>query len=405
VRGAPWIPPTGLLAGQLAHGLSWVLLAFLALRGVAAGSIQSLSWVHLIGLAWLSTIALSVLLFVLPQFTDVRWRAESLARAGVAVFAAGAFALATAFWLANWPFVRGAAVVVAAGLLGYVVAACLTLAAALRGAPAERAIARALLAVFAFFAVAAALGVAMTWASSASHLLRSGPAIHAHFAGLGWLTLLVMGVSVRTVGAIAGARSARRWPHIASGASCALAVLVLASGLWWGLDALEWLGSAAAGAGVLIYALDMLDVLRRARVTHRPPQAFLMAGLLWLLVAATLGIGVVAGEPWGPAYVYVALVGWLGQMVNGHLHHIGVRLMATMARGDDDETPPGALLNGALTWLTFWCFQLAVLVGTTGLLAGAPAFLLAAAIAGATGWLAMALNLAAAWRAAHAVTL
>jgi hypothetical protein len=47
-------------------------------------------------------------------------------------------------------------------------------------------------------------------------------------------------------------------------------------------------------------------------------------------------------------------------MVNAHLHHLGVRVLTTLLRGDDDETRPWDVVNQPLAWLTFGLAQLAV---------------------------------------------
>jgi hypothetical protein len=63
-----------------------------------------------------------------------------------------------------------------------------------------------------------------------------------------------------------------------------------------------------------------------------------------------LSLSVLAGAPWGADAVYVLLIGWIGPMVNGPLCHIGIRLIAAMVRGDEDQTRPGELLVSPLSW-------------------------------------------------------
>jgi hypothetical protein len=124
--------------------------------------------------------------------------------------------------------------------------------------------------------------------------------------------------------------------------------------------------------------------------------------MLWLLAgiaslaAALAGFGSGAGA----AAVYVLLVGWIGQMVNGHLYHIGIRLVATMVRGDEDETRPGELLNLPLSWISFGLFQIAVACGGLALVRSDAPLLRAAALCGFTAWVAMATNVVIAYRAA-----
>jgi hypothetical protein len=80
------------------------------------------------------------------------------------------------------------------------------------------------------------------------------------------------------------------------------------------------------------------------------------------------------------------LAGWLGQMVNAHLHHLGVRVVATYIIGEDDETRPWVLLEHRLSWLAFVTAQFAV--GSVALRSqGAPAMF--AWLAGGAGLVAL----------------
>ncbi len=181
---------------------------------------------------------------------------------------------------------------------------------------------------------------------------------------------------------------------MAAGAGLVAGTIVLGAGSALRSPAVLWLGALVLGVAVAVavYVVDLALVLRRATVPHRPPQAFLAASTLWLAVAFGLGIGVLRGFALSAAFVYVGTIGWLGQMVNANLHHIGVRLLATAFRGDDDETGPGELLCAALSWATFVLFQAAVVLGAVGLLAGVPGPLAAAACAGFAGWTALLAN-------------
>ena len=151
-------------------------------------------------------------------------------------------------------------------------------------------------------------------------------------------------------------------------------------------------------------AIAAPSLARPAVIDLRP--ILVVVGILLVILALFMVPPMVAdlaaGHPdWQPAYVYLALVGWLGQMVNAHLHHIGIRVLATLARGEDDETRPQALLTAPLSWATFGVYQAAVVLGAVGLLAHqAPAVALAGAC-GLLGWGLMGANLARAWRRAR----
>ncbi len=368
--------------------------------GIAPSSTRAcggpaLGWVHLVALGWLTMIALSVLVHVIPAFTDVVWRWETLARRSLTVYAVGVVVLVAGFCTGARGILSWGGTIVALGLLGYAVPAAVTLVSAFRLGRVEAAIARALGATLTFLLLAAALGVAFTWALDGrlpATILVTGAPIHAELGLIGWLTVLIMGVSARTVGPIAGARSAQAWRHVTAGSAEIVGMVAAGAGFAIRLPTVLWIGTVVLGIGVAVYVIDLSSILRRATVSHRPPQAFMAWAALWLLLAFVLGVGTLRGSPWGPAFVYVVLMGWLGQMVNAHLHHIGIRLLSTAFRGDDDETRPGELLSVTLSWTTFVLFQAAVLAGVAALLLDHWTLHTAAAAAGLLGWVAMTAN-------------
>ncbi len=398
-----WIPPQGLIFGQLAHAASWVVLLVVALRGQSGFGLPALGWVHLVALGWLTMTALSVLVHVIPAFTDVVWRWEQLARGSLAVYALGVVILVGAFCTGTVRLLPWGGAVVALGLLGYAVPAALTLGAALRLGSIEAAIARALGETLTFLLLAAGLGLAFTLALNGllpATLPAAGAPIHAELGLIGWLTALVMGVSARTVGPIAGGRSRRPWRHIFAVTAVVLGMIGLGAGPAIGSPVVLWIGVVVLGLGVAVYVADLASVLRRATVRHRPPQAFLAAAALWLAAAFVVLVGALLGSPWWPVCIYLVLIGWIGQMVNGHLHHIGVRLISTVFRGDDDETRPEELLAPSLSWTAFGAFQVALILGAAGLLGGSSSLLASAGVAGLAGWAVMVANAAGAVRRA-----
>lgn len=398
-----WIPPGGLLAGFLAQAFSWVLLLALALRGSSGIGFPELAWIHLVTLGWLTMTALSVLIHVIPAFTDAEWRGEDIARGALFVYGAGVAGLVWAFWTSTIWALPWAGNLVAGGLLAYLISALRTLASVARKPGVEAVIARALLLTLVNLFVTAAIGLGLTWALAGrlpGSFLTGAPPVHAAFGIIGWLTLLVMGVSTRTLRPISGARSRIAWAHIAAGTAPVVGLVLLVAGA--ALDAAPAIaaGAALVVAGSLVYAADVADILRRATVQHRPPQAFVAAAISWLLVGLGLAFATVANVPAGSAAIFVLLIGWIGQMVNAHLYHIGIRLITTMARGDDDETRPGELLAAPLSWASFALFQSAVAAGAIALLWGISSLLAAAALCGLAGWSTMGANVALARRRA-----
>lgn len=395
-----WIPPWALLVAQLAHGTSWVLLAIGAehfgVRGLTPGAV---AWIHVVALGWFTTAALAILLHVIPGFTDLHWRGETLARTSLAVFALGMVFFVAGWLLANALVIAGA-LTLSLGLCGYLAAALATLTHTDGLERAERAIARALLVTLLILATVAVLGGATLAAlegAAPSTWIAHLPQAHGMLGIFGWFTILIVGVAARTMRPICGVRS--RYPrlHAIVGSSLVLGAPLLAVGLASAQALILWCGAALVALGCGLYLADAIDILRRATVPHRPPQAFVGAALLWLCVALVLGAGVLSGKPWGEALLFTLLVGWIGQMVNAHVLHIGVRAIATMVRGDEDETRPSALLDATRSWMMFGGMQVAVLLGVVGLLRGETDDVIAAGIVGAAAWLVTMTNLVGAY--------
>jgi hypothetical protein len=400
-RSGDWIPKDTLIAANMFAGASWIALLALAVGGAEPGSLPSLAFVHLVALGWLSLTALSVLIHVTPTFLGVSWTYESLARNALRGFAIAVAALVLGFVSANTNLLEWGGILTFAMLALYMVPASATIARGLSGDRQEVAISRALLGTLFVFVLVAALGVLFGFALNGhvnAAVLVSLPQAHAILGIAGWLTLLVFGVSTATMRAINAAGS--RWPvaHVVA------SVAVLAGAIAFALAAIlpaRWL-FASAGAvlalGVTAYAANLVDILRRNAVPNRVPQAFVAAAVTWLLCALVLGIGTMTGKPWGAAFVYVALVGWLGAMVNAHVFHIGIRLLITTVRGDEDETRPWTILNQPLALAVWALFQIAVALGTLGLATHDRAEVEFAAASGLISWVVMIVTISGAYR-------
>ena len=390
-----WIPPGALIFAQVAHGVSWILLAIIAASaGVAVVNGAGLAWIHTVALGWLTMAALGILIHVVPGFTDVRWLRERAVRFTLLPFGAGIACFVAGWFLSPLVVLIGAMVMVVA-FLGYYFIAVSTLRHASEAGKTEAAIGRALTINLSFLLVVLLIGVVMAGALAGgrySALLARLPAVHAELALYGWFTMLVYGVSARTLRPICGALSRFRRMHVVVASSVLLGPILLAIGIGVDIRSIAWLGAIVIGAGALCYAFDTLDIVRRATVRHRPPQAFVVASVVWLTVATLLGFGLLLGEPWASAYVFVMLIGWIGQMVNAHFLHIGVRLIATVIRGDDDETRPGALLDARLSWLAFAAMQSAITLCCYGLLVNAASAVGSGAAIGLIAWMALAAN-------------
>jgi hypothetical protein len=398
------LPSGALVFSIVSHGGSWILLASIAALGMTQSlDGQVVAWIHLIALGWFSMAALGILIHVVPSFTDLTWRHEKVARRALGAFGAGIALFVTA-WLALPGVLVAGALLSAGAFATYLAAASATLWQGRRAAPTERAISRALaLTLWTFFTVSI-IGVLMVLATTGAappSLLSRLPQAHAELGFYGWLTLLVFGVSTRAVRPISGTGSRLRGVHAFSAASVFGGAVVLALGLGTGVAPLVIGGAVLVALGACAYVVDTADILRRASIRHRPPQAFIGAAVVWLSVSLVAGAGTLFGLRWQAAYGFLVLVGWVGQMVNAYMLHIGVRMLATFYRGESDQTRPGELLDPRLSWLTFGAFQTAITLCAAGLWGLGSAYVQVGAVLGFAGWCGLIADVAVARRRAR----
>lgn len=393
-----WIPPLSLAYAHFAHGFAWVLLLWAAWTASEPHGFVGFAWIHTVALGWVTMAALAILIHAIPNFVDVEWRGETLARWSLVAFGGGVALLVYGF-LANARIVGAGGDLLFASVLVYLATAFWTLAGAVRGERVQRAVARAFIGTFLFFLATAVIGYGLAGLLSGRGVMwaASLPEAHAALGTLGWLSLLIFGVSMRTLRPITGAQTRFRWMHIVVGTAALIGVPILAAGLATRNGVLDWTGAGLFTLGALGYAFDVFDILRRAIVPHRPPQAFVAVSVLWFLAALAIGGHALSGQSnWQSAYIFVLLAGWVGQMVIAHFHHIGVRLIATMYRGEEDETRPQELLESRLSWFTFGSFQIGIAIVLVGLLHNELGLIARGSVFGLAGWIAMSANILAA---------
>jgi hypothetical protein len=388
LRRDHWVPPLPLVAGLAFQAAAWVIVILYAAHPSPG---LAFAWVHAVALGWVTIVALAILIHVVPAFTDLAWRGERLARDAVMLALFGAVALVVSFAADATRALAIAGGVVFVAIGAYVAAALRTLAQRAED-ETSAAIAGALRLTLGALALTVLLGamLAGAYASGNGALLSAAPA-HA-ILGIGaWLSVLVNGVSARTFRPMLGARSRLTAVHIVSGTSLFVGSLVAAVGVVTSV-ALARVGIVIVALGALCYAIDAFDILRRATTPHPPVRGFVASSVIWLLVAAAALVGAAWGAPVAAVAVVAALAGWIGQMVNAHLHHIGVRVAITLLRGEEDETRPWEVLDRRLSWAAFAFGQLAVLATVVGIATGNAATLAAAGGCGLVAIGAMAAN-------------
>lgn len=281
---------------------------------------------HLFTLGWLTLTIFGALGQILPMALGTRLQSARLGRVGfwLLVPGIGVFAAGVAFGAT--PLLAGGVMLLATGILGTVLNFIASLAHG-----RTRDVTCAAIAIGLIFLIAALLfGLVLT------HNLHSGfvaaarvriLAAHLHVAVVGWVLIVVVGVSRRLLPTFLAARATdRRWSRPAL-VGLALGVPALATGLVATLPALTWVGAALLLAGMAAFLWQSYAFYRaRARRQLDVGMQFVFTGLPILGAAAAVGPVVLAlggaHSRLATSYVVTALLGGLVPLVTGFLYEI-----------------------------------------------------------------------------------
>ncbi len=328
------------------------LLAAFAAVALAPASVagfyyhpRALAVVHLVTLGWITASILGALYMIVPMALGGRLTAGRADFWVFVAYAVGATGVASHFWLVEPVGMAWSAVM--AALAAFWVSG--RAAYAVRAAKIPREIKTHLFLAFFNLLLAATLGVAVGFdklrdllpGASLDHVVA-----HAHLAALGWATMMVMAAAYRLLPMILPA-APPRGPWVWAGAILfETGVLGLSLSLYAGAGSVTPLAGggpapplSAAGpvplfallsvAGLAVFLSRVVWMLRHRRppaaTVPRPEIArfHIAAALLWLVVAAALGLAVTLAPtaPWRlPAilvYGAAGLVGFLAQIVVG----------------------------------------------------------------------------------------
>jgi hypothetical protein len=288
---------------------------------------RMLAVVHLVTLGWISSSILGSIYIVGPLAFRMPLPARRLDFVAFGSFAVGVLGMASHFWMDSPSGMAWSAAMVTLGLM-YVAARVLAeIGRALVPLEARLPVALAFLNMMG----AAGLGVVLAMNKVAPFLeVRHLDVVfaHAHLAGLGWGTLMVMGAGYRILPMILPSAMPRGpWVH-ASTALVELGVVGLVIGFLRGGRGVP-AAALLSGAGVLAF----LSRVAWMMLHHRPAPAELRRpdwgvwhacqALLYLIVAVALGVHLAFAPPsevglrLAMAYGVAALLGFLSQVIVG----------------------------------------------------------------------------------------
>jgi hypothetical protein len=322
------LPLAYYLAGYAGFGAALCVLAIdPSIPGASFYQPRFVALVHLLTLAWLTGSILGSLYIVGPLALRVPMPVGKADWIAFGAFLFGVSGMVAHFWINTYDgmawsaaFVVGAVTWVGEQVIRGMRASKIPWAVRLHVA-------------LAFFNMLAAAAFGMVIGLDHSRgFLQVSPLnamfAHAHIAAIGWVTMLVIGLSYRLIPMMLPAA-------MPSGRSLALSAILLQTGLvvlavpltmgWDGL----WIGALLIVGGVVSFILRVRSMLasRQPRPPALPARDWstwqIHMAFAWLLIALAIGLALSVGAPdddrlplmW--IYGVAGLVGFLAQMVAG----------------------------------------------------------------------------------------
>lgn len=356
---------------------------------------------HCFTLGWLSTTIFGALYQLLPVVLRVPIRSTWWGHASFWSYAPGVALFAGGLAAGSLPIRHVGVALVAFGIVSLVI----NVALSLRAAP-RRGVVWAAIAVALTFLVST-VGIGLTLLRSLDTGFLAGErvrvlALHFHVAMIGWLLIMVVGISYRLLPMFLLAHLDTTKLTRNAIASLAAGVVALAAGLLPQTtalngrlaDVLAWAGIACIEAGLLFY-LEQARRVYKARMRPKLDAGLrhVAMALVFMSVSAVLGPVVFyegsAHSRLGVAYVTMALLGGLVLLAVGQFYKI-VPFLVWISRFRNDlgrrKVPSvGDLYSARVAHCGFLALSLAIVLLVTGETLGALLIVRAGALSFATG--------------------
>lgn len=304
-----------------------VLVVDPSIPGASFYQPRMVALVHLLTLGWLTSSILGSLSIVGPLALRAPMRAGKAEWAAFVAFVIGASGMISHFWINSYDGMAWSAPLV----IGAVTWVVLDVVGGLRASTIHWAVRLHVVLALINILAAAALGMVLGLDRSRGFLSISPLAsmfAHAHLAAVGWVAMLVFGLSYRLIPMMLPAA-------MPSGPSLALSAILIEVGLLaltaqlMMESAFVWLGALIIVGGVVSFIFQVRRMLTRR--LPRPPALPLRdwstwqihMAMAWLIAAVAIGLVLSFGAsdesrlPMMWLYGVAGLVGFLAQMVAG----------------------------------------------------------------------------------------
>lgn len=338
-------------------GLGAALLTLVADPSIPGASFYQprfVALVHLLTLAWLTGSILGSLYIVGPLALQVPMPVGKADWIAFGAFIFGTSGMVAHFWINTYDGMAWSA----AFVIGAVTWVGSCVLSELRDSKVPWAVGLHIVLAFLNILAAAAFGIVLGLDHSRGFLSVSPLAMmfaHLHIAAVGFVTMLVIGLSYRLIpmmlpAAMPSGRSLALSAILLEGGLVALTVLLISD------SALAWLGAASIVGGVTSFIAHVRRMLshRRPKPPAFPTRDWSMwqvhVAFMWLVVAVAIGVLLSIGASddnrlrlmW--TYGVVGLVGFLAQVVVGMQGRL-VPLYAWYRAYARSGTPPAVAAN------------------------------------------------------------
>jgi hypothetical protein len=283
--------------------------------------------VHLVTLGWLTGSILGAFYIVAPLALRLPMPVGIADWVAFAAFVSGTVGMVGHFWIGEYVGMIWAAGPVIGAIAWVAVRAWRGLRTAAVPFPIKLHVALAFVNILAAGMLGATIGIVRTRGLDTFSPIAATYA-HAHLAAVGWVAMMVVGLAYRLIPMMLPAQMPSGWRLGRSAVLMEAGLVVLVVAL------IRQSVAVPVGAGLIVAGLASFVVEMRSVLRHRMPRPVALpprdwstwqahAALLWMVVAAALGVALSVGVPaewtvplmW--TYGVAGLVGFLAQIVTG----------------------------------------------------------------------------------------
>lgn len=359
-------------------------LAGLAVWGpevlATAWSPHLLGLTHLLTLGWMLAMIMGATYQFVPVVLHTGIACEGLAKGAFWLYAAGMSAMVSGFWRHErlW-LIPGATMLVLAIAL-YLA----NLGLSLWRSEAWNLQGTYLTTALGFLMLAAGIGWLRAWSLSDPNswlALSNGRTAHVQLATMGFVSLLIFGISYRLVPMFTTVHGRSRGDTAVLIATSA-GVLALASGTLCHLSALAQFGAITTAGGMGLWGSDMIRIHGGMKASKRDPGLSYGASAVgYLFVALAMGLALALGrlppgvdlDRWTIAYGVTGLIGWISFAIIGQFHRI-MPFIVWYHRYSKMAGKKSPLLKDLsderIGWAGFWAAQCGLWVLVAAILTG-----------------------------------